>query len=123
MSGMAPGFDLWAADEVIRLRAEGRIGADVRLVLAIPYPHFERSFAAVYRPLYEYVLERADEVVYVCPFRYVCTLARKRTAIYKVYMSRPRAEAIVYNVVTAKVNEFYVLGIERNESVVYIFKR
>lgn len=67
MSGMAPGFDLWAADELIRLRAEGRIGADVRLVLAIPYPHFERSFAAVYRPLYEYVLGRADEVVYVCP--------------------------------------------------------
>ena len=67
MSGMAPGFDLWAADEVLRLRAEGRIGEGVRLILAIPYPSFERSFAARYRGLYEYILERADEVIYVAP--------------------------------------------------------
>ena len=67
MSGMAPGFDLWAADEVLRLRAEGRLGQGVRLVLAIPYPHFERSFGAEFRGLYEYILERADEVIYVAP--------------------------------------------------------
>lgn len=67
VSGMAPGFDLWAADEVLRLRAEGRIAATVRLRLAVPYPGFERSFAAEYRPLYESVVAAADEVVYVCP--------------------------------------------------------
>lgn len=67
MSGMAPGFDLWAADEVLRLRAEGQIGAEVRLVLAVPYPSFERSFGVEYRPLYEYIMARADEVVYVSP--------------------------------------------------------
>lgn len=67
MSGMAPGFDLWAADEVLRLRGEGRIGAGVRLLLAVPYPGFERSFAAEYRPLYESVMTAADEVIYVCP--------------------------------------------------------
>lgn len=65
MSGMAPGVDLWAADEVLRLRQEGRIGGDVRLVLAIPYPNFERSFGVCYRALYESVAARADEVVYV----------------------------------------------------------
>ena len=65
LSGMAPGVDLWAADEVLRLRAEGRIGAGVRLVLALPYPNFERSFRAEWRALYGEILERADEVVYV----------------------------------------------------------
>ena len=65
MSGMAPGVDLWAADEVLRLRQEGRIGGDVRLVLAIPYPNFERSFGVCYRALYESIVARADEVVYV----------------------------------------------------------
>jgi uncharacterized phage-like protein YoqJ len=65
MSGMAPGIDLWAADEVLRLRAEGKIEGSVRLVLAVPYPAFERSFAAEYRPLYQSILEEADEVIYV----------------------------------------------------------
>lgn len=65
LSGMAPGVDLWAADEVLRLRAEGSIGSNVRLVLAVPYPNFERSFRAEWRPLYLEILERADEVVYL----------------------------------------------------------
>lgn len=65
VSGMAPGVDLWAADEVLRLRTEGRIGADVRLRLAVPYENFERSFGAEWRPLYNAILERADDVVYL----------------------------------------------------------
>lgn len=65
LSGMAPGVDLWAADEVLRLRVEGRIGRDVRLVLAVPYPNFERSFGVEWRPLYNEIMERADEVVYL----------------------------------------------------------
>ena len=67
MSGMAPGFDLWAADEVLRLRAERKIGESVRLVLAVPYPDFDRSFASEYRALYESVMANADEVIYVSP--------------------------------------------------------
>lgn len=65
VSGMAPGFDLWAADEVLRLRAEGRIHRGVKLRLAVPYQGFERSFAKEYRPLYESILEAADEVLYI----------------------------------------------------------
>lgn len=65
MSGMAPGFDLWAADEVLRLRAEGKINGDIRLLLAVPYPHFERSFSAEYRPLYQSIMAEADEIIYV----------------------------------------------------------
>lgn len=77
LSGMAPGFDLWAADEVLRLRGEGRIGADVRLILAIPYPGFERSFGGEYRPLYQSILESADEVVYTsCGYHHGCYARR-----------------------------------------------
>lgn len=65
LSGMAPGVDLWAADEVIRLRGEGRIGGDVRLVLAVPYPKFERSIAKKWHPLYHFIEESADEVLYI----------------------------------------------------------
>ncbi len=65
VSGMAPGIDLWAADEVLRLRGEGRIGKDVRLVLAVPYPNFERSFSAEWRPLYDAIVESADDVIYL----------------------------------------------------------
>ena len=77
LSGMAPGVDLWAADEVLRLRGEGQIGADVLLVLAVPYPNFERSFRAEWRELYGDVLERADEVVYVSAgYHYGCYTRR-----------------------------------------------
>lgn len=65
VSGMAPGVDLWAADEVLRLRGEGVIPSHVRLLLAIPYPAFERSFGAQWRTLYESIVAGADEVVYV----------------------------------------------------------
>lgn len=77
LSGMAPGFDLWAADEVLRLRGEGRIGEEVRLLLAIPYPNFERSFGVEYRPLYESILEGADEVIYTsCGYHHGCYARR-----------------------------------------------
>ncbi len=66
VSGMAPGVDLWAADEVLRLRSEGRIVSSTRLELAIPYPSFERSFDAAWHPLYHDILAKADAVHYVC---------------------------------------------------------
>lgn len=67
ISGMAPGFDLWAADEVVRLRSEGVISPATKLTLAIPYPHFERSFDSQHHPLYNHLVECADEVLFVSP--------------------------------------------------------
>lgn len=67
VSGMAPGFDLWAADELLRLRDEGVVGEGVRLVAAVPYPQFSASFDESQRVLYEKVVARAEEVVYVAP--------------------------------------------------------
>lgn len=64
-SGMAPGFDLWAADELLRLRQEGLVGEDVRLTLLIPYPHFERSFEPSVRELYQSIVVRANGIFFV----------------------------------------------------------
>lgn len=65
VSGMAPGFDLWAADEVCRLREQGTIPPQTRLVAAIPYPRFKHSFGKEHHALYDKIVEQADEVVYV----------------------------------------------------------
>ena len=67
ISGMAPGFDLWAADEVLRLRQSGQITPSTKLILAIPYPHFERSFDASHHQLYHRIVEQADVTIYVSP--------------------------------------------------------
>lgn len=68
LCGMAPGFDLWAADELLRLKIQGHVAAEVRLVAAVPYPTFSRSFpSAADRHLYDQVASHADEVIYVCP--------------------------------------------------------
>lgn len=40
ISGMARGVDIWAAEIVLRLRAEGE---DIHLVCAIPYEGFEKT--------------------------------------------------------------------------------
>lgn len=65
-SGAAPGIDLWAADEVLRLRAEGTILSSTRLILWLPYSDFSGSFGAEDRALYDSIVERlgeGDEVV------------------------------------------------------------
>lgn len=67
VSGMAPGFDLWAADEVLRLRECGAIPPTTRLVAAIPYPRFECSFDATHHPLYHHIEECADKRIHVSP--------------------------------------------------------
>lgn len=67
LSGMAPGLDLWAADEVLRLRAEGVLGDHTRLTLLVPYPGFEHTFEPADRALFGAIVERADDVVFVCP--------------------------------------------------------
>lgn len=68
LCGMAPGFDLWAADELLRLKIQGRVGCEVRLVAVVPYPTFCRSFGSVVdQHLYEQVAAHADEVIYSSP--------------------------------------------------------
>lgn len=62
-SGMAPGFDLAAAECVLRLRARH---GDVCLVAAIPCPGQADRFPAAVRMRYRRIVERADCQVVVC---------------------------------------------------------
>ena len=57
ISGMAPGFDLAAAEAVLRLRERG-----VRLVAAIPFRGQPHGYTADDRRRYDALLEEADEV-------------------------------------------------------------
>lgn len=63
LSGMAMGFDLAAAREVLAMRAEY---SDVRLVCVVPFMGQEQRFSAADQDLYHGILIQADEVIYVC---------------------------------------------------------
>lgn len=62
ISGMARGFDIWAAEEVVRLRGEH---PQLRLVCAVPYPGFEKGWKKEWRNRFDQLLDQADETVFV----------------------------------------------------------
>ena len=64
ISGMARGVDIWAAEIVLQLRADGK---NVRLICACPYKGFEENWNIYWRLKYKSVLKEADYVKYVCP--------------------------------------------------------
>lgn len=64
ISGMARGVDIWAAEIVLQLRADGK---NVRLIRACPYKGFEGNWNIYWRLKYKSVLKEADYVKYVCP--------------------------------------------------------
>ena len=63
ITGMARGVDIWAAQIVLMLRAEG---LDVRLICACPYEGFERKWNQEWQKAYREILAAADFVKYVC---------------------------------------------------------
>lgn len=64
ISGMARGVDIWAAEIVLRLRAEG---LPIKLIAASPFDGFEKSWSADWQKRYQAVLQAADLVKYICP--------------------------------------------------------
>lgn len=63
ISGMARGVDLWAAEIVLRLRAEGH---PIHLICAIPFDGFEKSWPTDWQRRYRSILRNADVVRYIC---------------------------------------------------------
>ena len=63
ISGMAWGVDIWAAEIVLRLKAEGH---PIHLVAAVPYEGFERGWDDDWKRRYYAVLSAADLVKYIC---------------------------------------------------------
>ena len=63
ISGMAWGVDIWAAEIILRLKAEGH---PLHLIAAIPYEGFEKSWDNDWKRRYHAVLAAADLVKYIC---------------------------------------------------------
>ncbi|MDY3978980.1 MAG: SLOG family protein [Tidjanibacter sp.] len=60
LCGMAPGVDLWAADELLLLRSSGDLPQSTILVAVIPFAGFQNDFSPLDRQLFERVAARAD---------------------------------------------------------------
>ena len=64
ISGMCRGTDIWAAQSVLDRK---KTLSDLRLILAIPYPHCESEWGAEWQYQYRQVLSQADLVRYIQP--------------------------------------------------------
>ena len=63
ISGMAWGVDIWAAEIVLRLKAEG---FPIHLIAAVPYAGFEKAWSEDWKRRYYSALSAADLVKYIC---------------------------------------------------------
>lgn len=63
ISGMAWGVDIWAAEIVLRLKAEGH---PIHLIAAVPYEGFERGWDNDWKRRFHVALSAADFVKYIC---------------------------------------------------------
>ena len=64
ISGTARGVDLWVAEIVLDLRANG---AAIRLICASPYRDFEVRWSQDWQERYRRVMKQADLVLFICP--------------------------------------------------------
>ena len=64
ITGMAPGVDTWAAEEILKIKAEN---SAIRLIAAVPFPGVEKDRDAELRERFKTILDNADCVHYVCP--------------------------------------------------------
>ena len=64
-TGMAKGFDLIAAEEVLKIK---KSYPDVKIVACIPFYEQEKSFSEEDKKRYAKILKNADEIVYVSEY-------------------------------------------------------
>ena len=62
ITGMQRGVDIWAAEEVLKLKEQG---ASVRLIAACAFEGMESRWSNDWRARYERILEEADETIFV----------------------------------------------------------
>lgn len=64
ISGMARGVDMWAAEIVLEKK---RVNPEVRLICALPYPSFEKSWRFSWQERCGSILMQADYIKTICP--------------------------------------------------------
>ena len=62
-SGIARGVDIWAAQIVLRFRSNNPA---IHLIAAVPYKGFESRWSKSWQDQYNFILEYADLVRYIC---------------------------------------------------------
>ena len=62
ITGMARGVDIWAAEEVLRLKSEG---VKLRLIAASPFMGMDRDWNREWQKRYKNIIDNADEVHYI----------------------------------------------------------
>ena len=64
ITGMATGVDIWAGETVLALKNPY---PDLKLIAAVPYEGFEKSWDSGWQKRYHDLLDQADLVQYICP--------------------------------------------------------
>ncbi len=76
ISGVARGFDLWTAEEIIELKSEI---STLKLICAVPFPAQDKQWNVSERQRRESVLLHSDKIVMVSPaYTKNCFLKRNR---------------------------------------------
>ena len=86
ITGMARGVELWAAEEVLRLKKEG---AKLRHIAAVPFKNVDRDWDKDWKERFKYVLENSDEV------HYVSAVARRKAFIDRNIWMVDRAAKLI----------------------------
>ena len=63
ISGMAPGVDIWAAEEIFALKKEK---PELRLICAVPYDGFSNGWDTEWKQKFDAITAAADEVHFIC---------------------------------------------------------
>lgn len=63
ITGMARGVDIWAAELVLERK---ETDPEIRLICALPYPDFEKSWSAKWQARYNAILTQADLIREIC---------------------------------------------------------
>lgn len=64
ITGMSRGVDIWAGECVVKLKADH---PEVKLVCALPFPEFDRTWATHWQSRYRVLLEHSDYTKIVSP--------------------------------------------------------
>lgn len=76
ISGMAQGFDTWAAEDVLELKLTD---PGIKLDCAIPYPRQASGWSEPYRLRRQRILDKCDQSEVLCPsYSNICFFVRNR---------------------------------------------
>ena len=65
ITGMARGVDIWAAEIIIDIRNTKKL--PLKLIAAVPYYNFEKTWSLSWQKRYSYVIKQADLVRFLAP--------------------------------------------------------